>query len=162
MAAIYDFYAGRQPDIVPLAFRPMAAEDVETVIVLEREIYPFPWTPGNFRDAIQAGNSCWIAEADGETVGYGVMLVAAGEAHLLNLGVARPWQRKGLGRRILQHLIRSAREGSAEIMYLEVRPSNLPALALYEDIGFTQIAKRRNYYPAHDGREDAVIMTLPL
>ncbi len=162
MAAIYDFYAGRQPEIIPLAFRHMAVEDIETVIAAEREIYTFPWTPGNFRDSIQANNSCWIAEADGETVGYGVMLVAVGEAHLLNLGVARPWQRKGLGRRILQHLIRSAREGSAEIMYLEVRPSNVPALALYEDIGFTQIAKRRNYYPAHDGREDAIIMTLPL
>lgn len=162
MAAIYDFYAGHQPDIVPLAFRAMALEDVEAVITAEREIYPFPWTPGNFRDSIKAGNSCWIAEAEGEMVGYGVMLVAAGEAHLLNLGVARPWQRKGLGRRILQHLIRAARNGMAEIMYLEVRPSNLPALALYDDIGFIQIAKRRNYYPAHDGREDAVIMTLPL
>lgn len=162
MAAIYDFYAGRQPEIVPLAFRSMVEADVAAVIAAEREIYPFPWTPGNFRDSIQANNSCWMVEADGEMVGYGVMLVAVGEAHLLNLGVARPWQRKGLGRRILQFLIRAARERGAEIMYLEVRPSNVPALALYEDIGFTQIAKRRNYYPAHDGREDAIIMTLPL
>lgn len=162
MAAIYDFYAGRQPEILPLAFRPMTLEDIETVIAAEREIYPFPWTPGNFRDSVLAGNSCWIAESGGEMAGYGVMLVAAGEAHLLNLGVARPWQRKGLGRRVLQFLIRTAREGGAEIMYLEVRPSNTPALALYEDIGFTRVAKRRNYYPAHDGREDAIIMTLPL
>ncbi len=162
MTAASELYASLQPETLPLEFRPMHEFDVEQVIAIEHEIYPFPWTPGNFRDSIRAGNHCWLAEARGEAVGYGVMLVAAGEAHLLNLGVDRAWQRKGLGRRILQHLLARAREGGAEIMFLEVRPSNLPALALYADMGFTQIAKRRNYYPAHDGREDAVIMTLSL
>ncbi len=143
-------------------FRPMRMEDVDTVVSVEWQVYPFPWTRGNFRDSLNAGYSCWVYEQDGCLIGYGIMMVVVGEAHLLNIAVSRDWQGKGMGRRMLQHLIRMAREHGAEYMYLEVRPSNLVARRLYESVGFNEIGWRKNYYPADDGREDAVIMGLDL
>ena len=95
-------------------------------------------------------------------VGYAVLMLGAGEAHVLNIAIAQDWQRQGLGRRLLQHLIKVAREYRAEMMFLEVRPSNTNALRLYENIGFNEIATRRGYYPAHDGHEDAILMGLAL
>lgn len=143
-------------------YRPMRAEDVDRVAAIEREIYPFPWTRGNFADSLAAGYNCWIGQVDGETVGYGVMMVAAGEAHLLNLGIAAPWQGIGLGRRLLCHMAGVAREHHAEIMLLEVRTSNTAARGLYAQSGFKVLTIRKNYYPAGTGREDAVLMELAL
>lgn len=160
MNAVLDIYRDNTPPT--LDYRPMGQDDVEAVIAVEREIYPFPWTPGNFCDSIHARNQCWLASLEGIMAGYGVMLVAAGEAHLLNLGVAHAMQRQGIGRCMLQFLMAEAKKGGADIMYLEVRPSNLPALGLYESMGFAQVGRRKNYYPNHDGREDALVMTLPL
>ena len=144
------------------AFRPMCLEDLETVMATEHQIYPFPWTFGNFRDSLSAGYSCWVYEHEGLMIGYGVMMLAAGEAHLLNLGIAQEWQRQGMGRKLLQHLIKVAREYHAEIMFLEVRPSNIAAIRLYEDTGFNEMAVRKSYYPSHNGREDAVLMGMSL
>lgn len=144
------------------SFRPMRPEDVDAIMALERALYPFPWTPGNFRDSLKAGYSCWVVEFGSHLVGYGVLMLAAGEAHVLNVAIGADWQRQGLGRRLMQYLIKVAREYAAEMMFLEVRPSNRAARALYEDIGFAEIATRRHYYPAHDGREDALLMGLAL
>ncbi|MDD5329560.1 MAG: ribosomal protein S18-alanine N-acetyltransferase [Sulfuricella sp.] len=144
------------------AFRPMRLADVEAVIAIECEIYPFPWSYGNFRDSLSAGHSCWIYEFGGRVIGYAVMMAAAGEAHLLNLGIAGDWQGRGMGRRFLLHLIGLAREYHAESMFLEVRPSNIPARRLYVTEGFREIALRKKYYPAEDGREDAILMELEL
>ncbi len=143
-------------------FRPMGREDLGAVLAIECDVYPFPWTRGNFSDSLQAGYGCWVYEVNGAVVGYGVMMLAAGEAHLLNVAIARKWQRRGMGRKLMQHLIKVAREYHAEFMFLEVRPSNIAAHRLYEDLGFTEIVVRKNYYPAHKGREDAVIMGLSL
>ena len=143
-------------------FRPMRKSDVEAIMLLERVLYSFPWTPGNFIDSLNAGYSCWLYEFGSIVVGYAVLMLAAGEAHVLNIAIGQDWQRHGLGRRFLQHLIKIAREYRAEMMFLEVRPSNVPALRLYEDIGFNEITTRRGYYPARDGREDAILMGLAL
>lgn len=140
------------------AFRPMGTHDLPGVIALERDIYPFPWSLGNFRDSLSAGYSCWVCEMGSHVVGYAVMMVAAGEAHLLNLGIARSWQRKGLGRQFMQHLFQIARGHHAASMFLEVRPSNVPAQHLYHSLGFRDIATRKKYYPAEHGREDAIMM----
>lgn len=140
------------------SFRPMCLEDVETVIAIEYEIYPFPWSYGNFRDSLNAGYSCWVYEFGGLVIGYAVMMVAAGEAHLLNLGIASKWQGKGMGRNFLQHLIRLAREYNADTMFLEVRPSNIAARKLYATTGFIEVAVRKKYYPAENGREDAILL----
>lgn len=144
------------------AFRPMCLEDVEAVLSIEYEIYPFPWSYGNFRDSLSAGYNCWVFEFGEFLIGYAVLMVAAGEAHLLNLGIASGWQGKGLGRRFLRHMIRLARDHRAEVMLLEVRSSNIAARRLYATDGFREIAVRKNYYPSEDGREDAILMELPL
>lgn len=143
-------------------FRPMRMQDVDAVMALEREVYPFPWTRGNFTDSLKSGYSCWVYEFGDFLVGYAIMMLAAGEAHLLNLAIAKDWQAKGMGRRFTQHLIKLARDYHADIMFLEVRPSNTAALHLYHSIGFNEMAVRKRYYPAHDGREDAILMGLSL
>jgi ribosomal-protein-alanine N-acetyltransferase len=144
------------------SYRPMLKEDIGLVVEIEHEIYPFPWTRGNFADSLSAGYSCWINQVDAQTMGYGVMMVAAGEAHLLNFGIAAPWQGRGMGRQFLCHLVDVARDHHAEIMLLEVRTSNIAARRLYARSGFKVLTIRKNYYPAAMGREDAVLMELAL
>jgi ribosomal-protein-alanine N-acetyltransferase len=140
------------------AYRPMCSADLDRVIAVEREIYTHPWTLGNFRDSLQAGYSCWVVEWGFELVGYGVVMIGVEEAHLLNLSIARPWQRRGLGRRLLLHLMDVSRGYDALRMFLEVRPSNLAARALYAAMGFHELHTRHGYYPAASGREDAILM----
>ncbi len=143
-------------------FRPMGMDDLNAVMSAEVLIYPYPWTLGNFKDSLNAGYSCWMYEYENTFVGYGVLMMGAGEAHLLNLGIAKDWQRQGMGRKLLQHLIKIAREYQADMMFLEVRPSNKSAIRLYEDVGFNEMGIRKNYYPAHNGREDGILMGLSL
>lgn len=138
--------------------RPMACADLEAVEAIEREVYTHPWTRGNFTDSLAAGYHCRVLEQSGVIVAYAVTMIAAGEAHLLNLSVAAAMQRRGIGGGLLRHMIGLAREQSAQVMYLEVRLSNLAAQNLYARHGFAEIGRRRGYYPAHDGREDAVTM----
>ncbi|MHB9117518.1 MAG: ribosomal protein S18-alanine N-acetyltransferase [Burkholderiales bacterium] len=151
--------AGAEPE---LSLRPMRLDDVEAVLAVEQAIYPYPWSAGNFRDAVRFGNSCWVAELAGELAGYAVLLAAAGEAQLLNIGVASRFQHRGWGRRLLDFTLAEARRLEAGEMFLEVRPSNLAALALYRRAGFVQVGRRRNYYPAAAGREDALVLRLAL
>lgn len=135
----------------------MVEHDLAAVLEIENDIYAFPWTPGNFRDALRAGYSGWILRRAGETVAYAVMMQAVDEMHLLNLGVVARLQRRGYGARLLGHVLSVARIGGARRLLLEVRPSNRRAIALYENFGFTRIGVRRGYYPAAVGREDAVV-----
>jgi ribosomal-protein-alanine N-acetyltransferase len=147
---------------IACALRPMRPGDVDDVLAIERDIYSHPWTLGNFRDSLQAGYSCWVLECGCELVGYGVVMMGVQEAHLLNLSVRREWQRRGLGRRLLEHFLQLAREAGARRMFLEVRPSNAAARALYAARGFQEVTVRRGYYPATEGREDAILMGLDL
>lgn len=140
----------------------MTAGDLDAVMAAENEIYPHPWTRGNFSDSLAAGYDCWIMELAGEIAGYSVVMIAAGEAHLLNLGIAAEWQRKGLGSEMLGFLLKLARDFNAQKIYLEVRPSNVAGRRLYAHAGFSEIATRRDYYPDSQGREDAVVMELEL
>lgn len=142
--------------------RPMQLRDVETVAAIERSTYEFPWTRGNFRDSLYAGYSCWVMEAGTAIVGYGVMMITLDEAHLLNLTVAPACQRRGWGTTMLQAFIDNARECRSRCLLLEVRPSNDGGRAMYTRFGFRRIAVRRGYYPAARGREDAIVMGLPL
>jgi ribosomal-protein-alanine N-acetyltransferase len=142
--------------------RPMRSSDFDQVLAIERAIYTHPWTVGNFRDSLQAGYSCWVMEHDGAMVGYGVLMIGVAEAHLLNLSVAREWQRRGLGRELLQHFVQLARQLEAERLFLEVRPSNVSARGLYARAGFRELYVRRGYYPADGGREDAILMGMDL
>jgi [ribosomal protein S18]-alanine N-acetyltransferase len=143
-------------------FRPMRPADLDRVMAIEPTLYSHPWTRGNFQDSISAGYVCRVIECEGAISGYGVLMIGAGEAHLLNLSVASAWQRRGLGSALLEHFVRAARDGAARQMLLEVRPSNVAARRLYADFGFRDLSLRRGYYPAERGREDAILMSLPL
>jgi len=143
-------------------YRSMIAEDLDQVMAIENEVYAQPWTRGNFHDSLVAGYHCRIMEFCGEIVGYSVVSVGAGEAHLLNLSIAAQWQRRGLGREMLRFMIGLAREVFVHKIYLEVRPSNLAGRALYAGADFSEVATRRRYYPGPGGGEDAVIMELVL
>jgi [ribosomal protein S18]-alanine N-acetyltransferase len=139
-------------------FRRMTTGDLAAVEAIECSVYTHPWTPGNFSDSLEAGYHCWVMEREGRVAGYGVVMIAAGEAHLLNLSIALPLQRRGLGSEFLHFFIRLARDGEAQTIYLEVRESNAAGRALYAQHGFAEIGVRRAYYPAGAVREDAVTM----
>lgn len=145
-----------------LRLEPMREQDLDQVLAVENAIYSHPWTRGNFADSLRAGYQCWIFREGRELVGYFVLLIAAGEAHLLNLSVAEAHQRHGHGRALLSEIVRLARAQGARHVFLEVRPSNRAAQALYLRFGFRRVAMRRSYYPARDGREDALVLTLAL
>jgi ribosomal-protein-alanine N-acetyltransferase len=134
------------------------------VAALERQAYEFPWSPGIFRDCLFAGYTSVVVEHRGEVIGYAMMSVAAAaaEAHLLNLCVARERQREGYGSALLDLLMQQALQAGAERIYLEVRPSNVAALALYAREGFEQVGLRKRYYRAKSGSEDAVVLARQL
>lgn len=144
------------------SMRPMRATDVDAVMDVELRAYPFPWTRGIFDDCLRAGYPAWLLHVDGRLAGYGVLSIAAGEAHVLNVCVDPALQGGGLGRRLFRALIDIARQHGAERVFLEVRPSNPHAIALYHDEGFNEIGRRPRYYPAHTGREDAIVMAREL
>ena len=141
---------------------PMVESDLDEVAEIERAIYDFPWTWGNFSDSIAAGYSCWMYRQDDMPVGYCIVTIAAGEAHLLNISIAGELQGLGHGRELLANVLAVARDGGASMLFLEVRPSNTAARALYQQFGFRQIGVRRDYYPAHGGREDALVLSIDL
>jgi len=144
------------------ALAPMREADLGEVMAIEDAIYTHPWTRGNFADSLAAGYECRTWRNDGELLGYFVLMVAAGEAHLLNLSIAPAHQRRGHGSTLLREAAAIARARGAGGIFLEVRPSNAGAQALYTRFGFRRIAVRRGYYPAQSGREDALVLTLAL
>lgn len=145
-----------------IAIAPMLPGDVDRIMPIERDIYSMPWTAGNFRDSLRAGYQGWLlidSATQTEVSGYCVVMQALDETHLLNLSVAASYQRLGLGRRMLQWLMRDARSRGASGMFLEVRPSNLAAIELYRHAGFLEVGRRPGYYPTPDRRrEDALVM----
>ncbi len=145
-----------------IGIRPMTEVDVPDVFALERASYQFPWSEGIFRDCLRVGYVCRVLTARSRIIGYGVMSVGAGEAHVLNLCVADDHRCRGLGRRMLGYLLeRGAAAGMSEA-FLEVRPSNTAAIRLYQAVGFEQVGMRRGYYQAVGGREDAAVLRLTL
>lgn len=147
-----------------LLYAPMVLQDVDEVLALEHSVYPHPWTRGNFLDSLSSGYSAWtVRDGRGELAGYFLLMMAVDEAHLLNVAVAAQLQRAGLGRYLLDKIVACARGLSMSSILLEVRPSNLRALKIYRQFGFSEIGRRKNYYPAHDAlREDAIVMRLAL
>ena len=148
-------------DALRPVMRPMRIEDLESVMVVERRAYPYPWSIGIFRDCLFAGYPAWVLVEGGAFVGHGVLSVAAGEAHVLNVCVDPARQGRGYGRGLLRAMVQAARGRGARRVFLEVRPSNPVAVALYEDEGFNEIGRRPRYYPTdNNGREDAIVMAM--
>jgi ribosomal-protein-alanine N-acetyltransferase len=142
--------------------RAMRSEDLAVVSAMEAASYDYPWSHGIFNDCLKAGHPCWVLCVDAATAGYGILSMGAGEAHLLNICIAPDYRGQGLGRHLLGRLLDIARWNGAERLFLEVRPSNPLAKALYESAGFGEIGRRPRYYPARDGREDAIVMALDM
>ena len=148
--------------IPQVQLRPMAEEDLARVSAVERESYSFPWSEGIFRDCLRVGYVCRVVEIGFDLVGYGVMSTGAGEAHILNLCVRETMRGRGIGRTLLRQLLDLAVEAGVEDAFLEVRPSNLAAIRLYQSLGFVQVGVRKGYYQAAGGREDATVLRLNL
>jgi ribosomal-protein-alanine N-acetyltransferase len=149
-------------ELLPTALRPMREDDLAAIHTIESRAYEFPWTVGIFRDCLRAEYPSWVLYDDSRIVGYFLMSIAAGEAHVLNVCVAPEMQGQGHGRRLLHSLLKVARGRGVARVFLEVRPSNANAIALYHDEGFNEIGRRPRYYPAKDGREDALVMAMEL
>jgi [ribosomal protein S18]-alanine N-acetyltransferase len=150
----------RQEAVVPpgLTFRSATESDVPDIMRIERQSYTFPWTEGIFRDCLRVNYTCRVAEIGMFIAGYGIMSIAAGEAHLLNLCVGETYRCQGIGRRLLAHLLQVATRLGARESFLEARPSNTTAIRLYQALGYVEIGVRRGYYQAVDGREDAIVL----
>ncbi len=143
-------------------FRPMVPTDIAAVGEVERASYAFPWSEGIFRDCLRVGYLCRVAEMEGAIVAYGVVALGAGEAHILNLCVRADVRGRSVGRQMLLLLLERARQAGTTDAFLEVRPSNRLAIALYQSVGFVQVGLRKGYYQAAQGREDALVLRLDL
>lgn len=141
-----------------LNVRPMRRDDLKQVRQIEIRAYPWPWSDGIFTDCIRIGYCCRVAEFQGRIAGYAILSVAVGDAHLLNLCVAPECRRAGIGQTLLDTMRVEAMLRQGHRMFLEVRPSNKPAVKLYRANDFQIIGRRPGYYPAESGREDALVM----
>jgi len=146
----------------PTHLRPMREEDLDAVLEIELRAYPFPWTRGIFHDCLRADYPAQVLQREGVIIGYGMLSIAADEAHVLNVCAAPEEQGQGHGRRLLRALLQLARGRRVQHVFLEVRPSNVVAITLYHAEGFNEIGRRPRYYPAKHGREDALVMALEL
>ncbi len=144
-------------------FRKMTLSDLDDVMLVELMSYPFPWSRTLFKDSLNKPSySCWVFEFDDAVAGYLISSFAAGEGHILNLCVHPKIQRQGWGRKLLNEAEWIAKQHRTDTLFLEVRLSNLAAIYLYESSGYNEIGRRKNYYPADNGREDAIVMAKSL
>ena len=152
-----------------VSLRPMSIDDLDAIMRIEPTLYSHPWTRGNFSDSLNSGYSAWVlydVNKQNDIIGYALMMIVIDEAHLLNISVAKTYQKQGFGKLLLNHIMDKARSYGAANMFLEVRVSNASAISLYEAIGFNEMAIRRAYYPTSspekNGREDALLMGFAL
>jgi ribosomal-protein-alanine N-acetyltransferase len=142
--------------------RRMQLADLPDVLQNERLGYTYPWTEGIFRDCLRNDQECWLLMSSNLNVGHGILSIAAGESHLLNVCVHPDFQGHGFGRILVEHVLERARAGKASTIFLEVRPSNVAACELYDKLGFNEVGIRENYYPSKVGREDALVLAKEL
>lgn len=138
--------------------RTMHFSDLQAVFAVEQRAYPHPWTLGIFRDCLRVGYKAWVMVHAQQVIGYGIVMLSPGEAHILNICVDPGYQGRGLGRHLLRHLINSSSRTDIDMVLLEVRRSNAKAKLLYLSEGFHELGVRKAYYPADNGREDAIIL----
>lgn len=136
----------------------MLPAHIPLIGLMDRRNYEYAWTDGIFGDCLKAGYLCPLVLLGDELIGYGVLQIGADEAHILNLCIDGPWQRRGYAHLLLEHMVDEAVDRCAHVMFLEVRPSNTRAVELYQRSGFNEIGLRKNYYDARGGREDALVM----
>lgn len=138
-------------------FRTLLPEDAEGVARVERESFPTPWSREDFWREASNDFACYIVVlADEAIIGFGGCWISFEEAQVTNIALTASQRGRGLGKVLMEKLMRAAAERGAERMTLEVRPSNTPALRLYEGLGFAAIGVRKKYYQDND--EDAILM----
>jgi len=140
----------------------LTVDDVPEMMQMERQAYAFPWTENVLKDCLQGAYLCRGLMLEGILCAYAILSVAVGECHILNVCVSPSMQGKGIASDFLRKLLNEAVEWDAEIAFLEVRNSNVAALALYSKLGFSEIGRRKGYYRNGDSREDALVLSLPL
>jgi len=140
----------------------LTPDDLPAAYVIEQRSHAFPWSEKTFASNQGERYFNLRLDVDGNMAAFAVTQVVLDEATLFNIAVDPAWQRRGLGRQLLEHLIRELEAKDVFTLWLEVRASNTAAIALYESLGFNEATIRRNYYPTKEGREDAIIMALPL
>lgn len=138
--------------------RTMHYADLKKVIAIEKKAYPHPWTLGIFRDCLRVGYNAWVMTLDNDIIGYGIVMLSPGEAHILNICIDPDYQGKSLGRYLLRHLVKKSHQTDIDMVLLEVRRSNTQAHQLYLSEGFHELGVRKAYYPTDNGREDALIL----
>lgn len=145
-----------------MQYQLMSEALLPAVMEIEQRAYQWPWTEGMFRDSLNSGYLCHVLVDAGQLLGYTVIYVAVGECHILNICVEPECHGRGLGRMLLRHALECAIDHGAAQSFLEVRPSNTAAIRLYESMGFVQVGRRKEYYPAGEQREDALVYQLDL
>lgn len=162
-----EFYARVFPHSVThnnlMRLRKMHVDDLAAVLSIEANNYHFPWSEQIFKTCLDTiSYSCWICEEFDEVKGYSVVSTAVDKVHIMNVCVAVNAQQQGVGTKLLDSIIETARD-TADSISLEVRPSNQAAISLYKKRGFNQVGIHKDYYPTTNGyKEDAVILTLDL
>jgi ribosomal-protein-alanine N-acetyltransferase len=141
---------------------PMTESRLGEVVAIERRAYAHPWTRGNFADSLRSGYQAQLLCAGDVIMGYFVAMQGVDEVHLLNITVDPEFQGQGWGRVMLDALALWARTQRAQWLWLEVRISNLRAQQVYLRYGYRRVGERKNYYPATNGREDAIVMSYKL
>ncbi len=144
-----------------LRFRSMRPGDEEALAALEAMVEPTPWTARDFADVLKNNWSCDVLELEDGSIGaWAVVMPNLDEAELLTIGVRPDLQGRGYGRAMLNRMIDAMRTQKRTRCHLEVRESNVRAIALYETSGYVRVGLRKNYYRTAEGREHAVLMTL--
>ena len=147
---------------LPIRFRVMTPNDLPYVTAIEQRSTPHPWQEAHFADSIKSGYQCVVAELDGQIIGHAVIMIAVDQADLLIITIDKPFQGRGAGNQLLEQVMEIASQKRCQTLLLEVRCSNSKAFNLYLNMGFSEIGIRKNYYPAGDTREDAIIMAMDL
>jgi len=145
-----------------LYLRPLTSLDIPPVLEIEKQVYDFPWSQQIFKDCLFAGYSNWGLIKDKQLIGYALLSIAVEEAHILNICISPSLQKMGYATKFVKELFNIAREKQAANIFLEVRPTNEAAVKLYGRLGFKEIGRRKGYYQAKEGREDALVLSYHL
>lgn len=146
-------------DLFAISVEPLAAEHIPSILAIEKQTNTAPWSDRSFLNEISNPLAVFlVAIKSGDLVGYGGVWLLVDEAHITTLSVDPAFQRQGIGRHLMNHLLARAQKRGMTCATLEVRASNTAAIALYESMGFIISARRKRYYP--DNGEDALVMWL--
>jgi [ribosomal protein S18]-alanine N-acetyltransferase len=137
-------------------------DDLNAIVIIEKNIHLHPWSKQQFIDALNAGDFIFSLKSQSNLIAYAVLKPILDEIELLNIAVAKEYQGRGYGNVLLEKLIQKLSKQDYKKILLEVRESNARAISLYMNCHFKETGKRKGYYPCDDGKEDAILFELML